>query len=84
MQIRYNLNEMKEKTCLLFFGCYQVILGVIMFILLTWWIVYHLFAGNFNLIGFIIAAGVWISVFNLTKISVNDFKKTKESKPSNE
>ncbi len=84
MQIRYNLNEMKEKTCILFFDYYQVILGVIMLILLTWWIVYHLFAGNFNLIGFIIAAVIWSSVFNLTKISVRDLKKTKESKPSNE
>lgn len=73
-------NKMKEKTGLLIMAGYQVALGVIMLALATIWIGYHLFAGNFNLVGFLVAALVWYIVFYLTKLSVIDYRKEKANK----
>ncbi len=70
---------MKEKTALLIMDGYQVALGVIALVLVTWWIGYHLIAGNFNLIGFAVAALVWYIVYYLTRLSIRDYKKTKKS-----
>lgn len=70
---------MKEKTALLIMDGYQVALGMLMLVLATWWIGYHLIAGNFNIPGFIIAAFMWGIVFYLTRLSIRDYKKTKKS-----
>lgn len=70
---------MKEKTALLIMDGYQVALGVIMLVLATIWIGYHLFAGNFNLIGFAIAAVFWYIVYSLTCASIRDYRKDKKS-----
>lgn len=70
---------MKEKTALLIMDGYQVALGVIMLVLATWWIGYHLISGHFNLPGFAIAAFAWYVVYSLTMQSIRDYKKTKKS-----
>lgn len=70
---------MKEKTALLIMDGFQVALGVIMLVLATWWIGYHLFAGHFNIPGFAVAAFVWYIVYSLTMLSIRDYKKTKHS-----
>ena len=62
---------MKEKTAILIMDGYQVALGVIMLVLSTVWIGFHLFAGHFNLIGFAVAALVWYIVFYLTRRKTN-------------
>lgn len=71
---------MKEKTALLILDGYQVALGVIMLVLATIWIGYHLFAGNFNLIGFAVAAFMWYIVYSLTCQSIRDYRKEKKAK----
>lgn len=70
---------MKEKTALLIMDGYQVALGTIALVLATSWIVFHLFAGHFNIPGFAVAALVWYIVYSLTKLSIRDYKKTKHS-----
>lgn len=71
---------MKEKTFMLIMDGYQIVLGVIMLVLATYWIGYHLFAGYFNLISFALASLVWYIVFCLTRLSVFDYCKDKKSK----
>lgn len=71
---------MKEKTAILIMDGYQVAPGVIMLVLATVWIGFHLFAGHFNLIGFAVAAFVWYIVFYLTRLSILDYRKDKKSK----
>lgn len=70
---------MKRKTALLIMDGFQVALGAIMLVLATWWISYHLIAGNFNLIGFAVAAFAWYIVYSLTRLSIRDYKQTKKS-----
>lgn len=70
---------MKEKTFILIMDGFQVALGVIMFLLATWWIGYHLIAGHFNLIGFAVAAFVWSIVVYLTRLSIIDYRKDKKA-----
>lgn len=71
---------MKEKTALLIMDGYQVALGAIALVLVTWWIGFHLSAGHFNFPGFVVAAFVWYIMYSLTKLSIRDYKKTKQSK----
>lgn len=68
---------MKEKTMLLIMDGYQVALIGIMLVLITIWIVAHLFAGHFGIIGFIIAGAVWYLIYSLFRLSIRDYKETK-------
>lgn len=68
---------MKEKTALLIMDGYQVALIAIMLVLITVWIIAHLFAGHFNFIGFIAAGAVWYIIFGLFCSSIRDYKATK-------
>lgn len=70
---------MKEKTFILIWDGYQIALGVIMLVLATYWIGYHLVAGHFNLIGFAVAAFMWGIVFYLTRLSVLNYRKDKKA-----
>lgn len=70
---------MKEKSFLLIMDGSQIALAVLMLVLATWWIGYHLIAGNFNVLGFLVAAFVWGIVFHLTRLSIRDYKKDKKS-----
>lgn len=63
-----------EKVCCGF----QLALGVTMLLLVTSWIIAHLFKGSFGILGFAIVATVWYIIFGLARISWQDYKQSKE------
>lgn len=63
---------------------FQLALGVILLLLVTSWIIAHLFKGTFGLLGLALAATVWYIIFGLARISWQDYKQSKEQNLENE
>lgn len=66
---------MKEKTFNKILNGYMVVLAVIMFLCMTSFIGYHLFAGNFNLFTFAAFSAMWYIAFKFVCWSVSDYRK---------
>lgn len=63
---------------------FQLALGALMLLLVTSWIIAHLFKGTFGILGFAIAAIVWYIIYGLVRISWQDYKQSKEQNLENE
>lgn len=66
---------MTEKTFLKIMNGYMVVLAVIMFLCMTTFCVYHLFAGHFNLFTLAAFGTMWYLSFKFVHWSVADYKK---------
>lgn len=73
-----NVNNLETACC-----GFQLALGVLMLLLVTSWIIAHLFKGSFSILGFALAATVWYIFFGLTRISWQDYKQSKEQNLEN-
>lgn len=74
-----NVNNLEKACCGI-----QLALGVLMLLLVTSWIIAHLFKGSFGILGFALAATFWYIIFGLTHISWQDYKQSKEQNLENE
>ena len=75
---------MKANNLETAFCGFQLALGVILLLLVTSWIIAHLFKGSFGILGFALAAAVWYIIFGLARISWQDYKQSKEQNLENE
>lgn len=57
---------------------FQLALGVILLLLVTSWIIAHLFKGSFGILGFALATTIWYIIFGLARISWQDYKQSKK------
>lgn len=74
-----NVNNLETACC-----GFQLVLGVLMLLLVTSWIIAHLFKGTFGILGLVLAATVWYIIFGLVRISWQDYKQSKEQNFENE
>ncbi len=74
-----NVNNLETACC-----GFQLALGVILLLLVTSWIIAHLFKGSFGILGFALATAVWYIIFGLARISWQDYKQSKEQNLENE